>query len=191
MKITIAGLPGAGKTSLLYNLANFYGTQPISIGDLRGDFAWKEYQEGIDELNKRRETHPEVDTRFDEYQREYKATNDLFTIEGRVSYIFAPKDCINIFLVSDRLVRAERIFKKQRKDEKQCNSLREVLEMLDQRIASDIETYQKLYETNCYDASNFDLTINTTFQTEKEVLDRTLNRIKLHEILLEKYNLIP
>lgn len=189
MKATIAGLPGAGKTSLLHKLTDFYKIKPISIGDLRGEFAQKEYNETIDELNERRKTQPEVDILFDKYQKKYMATHKKFIIEGKISYIFAPKNSINIFLVADKLIRTERIFKDPRKDEKQCSTFQEVEEMLDLRIASDIETYFKLYQTNCYNTTNFDLAIDTTFQTKEEVFNQTIQKITNHKKLIKKYNL--
>jgi len=188
MKITIAGLSGAGKTSLLKKLAEYYGTKPISIGDLRGEFAIKNNTD-LDGLNKLREKDSTVDTRFDIYQREYMEKEKKFTIEGRVSYFFAPKDSINLFLVADRLIRAKRIFEDPRKDEKKCNSLQEILEMLDERTSSDIKTYWNLYKTNCYDATNFHLAIDTTFQTEEQVFFQTLQKIGFHKELIEKYKL--
>lgn len=189
MKTTITGLPGAGKTSLLHKLADFYKTKPISIGDLRGEFAQKTYNETIDELNERRKIDLTVDTQFDGFQKQYMKENSKFVIEGRLSYLFAPKGTINIFLIADKIVRAERVFIDQRQDEKKCKTLLEMLEMIDQRIQNDIETYQKLYQTNCYDASNFDLVIDTSIKNAEEIFNHTLIKIQTHKNLLKKYNL--
>src|SRR3989339_784769 len=152
VKITIAGLPGSGKTSLLHKFSYHYKVKPISIGDMRGEFAKIHYGENIDQLNQRRQKDPSVDTNFDEYQKNYMHNTKSYIIEGR-------------------------IFKRQRLDEQHCNTLQEVVQMLNTRMQSDKESYQKLYNTNCYDASNFDIIIDTTRTDEEHVFNETILRM--------------
>ena len=153
---------------------------------MRGEFAKIHYGENIDQLNQRRQKDPSVDTNFDEYQKNYMHNTKSYIIEGRISYLFAPENAISLFLTADALTRAQRIFKRQRLDEQHCNTLQEVVQMLNTRMQSDKESYQKLYNTNCYDASNFDIIIDTTRTDEEHVFNETILRMNKHKKLLQQ-----
>jgi cytidylate kinase len=179
MKITISGLPGAGKTTVGKELAQFFKCEFLSVGDLRGKFAL-ENNLTIDELNKKGKTDPTVDTRFDEHQKKYGRKNKKFVIEGRLSYHFVP-DSIKIFLIVDKIIGAKRIFKDQRPDEKKYNTLKETSKTIENRIKNDKERYLNIYKINPYDLTQYDIVIDTTEIPSEKMLKVLLKRIKLHQ----------
>lgn len=175
-KITIAGLPGSGKGTLIQKLSENYQLEHQSIGSMRRLFA-KEKNLTIDELNLLRKTDQNVDTQFDQYQKKFMEENSDWIMEGRLSYFFAPNDAIKLFLSVDPLESAKRIYNANRDSEKTYKSIEETLKTIKSRTNSDKETYWNLYKTNCYDVTNFDIILDTTKKTEEEVFKETIKRI--------------
>lgn len=180
-QLAICGLSCSGKGSVIYPLADYFNI-PIegiqSIGTLRRKFGLEKYGLEIDELNKLRETKPEVDTEFDDFQKEYMATHEKWIVEGRLPYFFAPTDSIKIFLSVDKTEAAKRMFFRDEKSEKKYNSIKDALETIKKREQSDKETYWNLYKTNCYDVTNFDIILDTTEMDKKEVYHKVIERIE-------------
>lgn len=176
-KITISGLPGAGKGTLIKKLSEFYNLKEQSIGSMRREFAIQQNLT-IEELNELRKRDKDVDIKFDKYQKKYMEENSNWIMEGRLSYFFAPSDAIKIFLAVDPLSGANRIYEANRDSEKKYKSIDETLQTIKSRTNSDKKTYWKLYKTNCYDVTNFDIIVDTTYRTETEVFKKTIQRIE-------------
>jgi len=176
MIITISGMQGAGKTTLAKKLATKLNYKFISIGDLRGEIA-KEKGITIDELNeigkKEKWVHDEADKKTIEIGR----TRDNFIVEGWLAWHFIPHSK-KIFLEVDSKIGAKRIFKNQRQDEKPCNNLIEMQEVLKQRLKVTDEQFQKYYHVNFLDKSNYDIIINTTNLSIEDMVKEALNKIK-------------
>ena len=171
MKITIAGMPGAGKGKLRKNLEKKYNIKSLSIGDLRREYAQEKEGLSIQEFNDLAEKNPKYDLEFDEYQKEWGKKNKKFVIEGRLAYHFFPES-IRIFLDVDKKIGAQRILEANRDSEKKCNSLEEQVKVNEERCASDVIRYWNAHQVkNCYDQDQFDVVIDTTKRNEEEVLD--------------------
>lgn len=187
-KIAMSGIPASGKGTLITNLAQYLEI-PIegihSIGTLRREFAKKEYRMTIDQLNKLRNSDKTVDTKFDDFQKEYMATHNKWAIEGRLPYFFAPEEAIKIFLTVDKREAAKRLYFANRDSEEKYKSPKHALDVLEKRIESDVETYWNLYKTNCYDVSQFDIVIDTTDIDKNEVYHKAIERIE--KIALSKF----
>ncbi|MBI5148601.1 cytidylate kinase family protein [Candidatus Pacearchaeota archaeon] len=176
MKITIAGQNGSGKSTVAKFLAKKFKLKHYSAGDLRGQIAMK-MGITIDELNRLGEKEFWTDKIIDEYQRELGKKEDNFVIDGRLSFYFIP-DSIKIFLRVDPQVGAERIFKNPRPDEEKKNSAAEIKKMITERYKRDIARYKKYYHVNIEDLSNYDIIIDTTKLSEKEVGEAIIKAIK-------------
>src|SRR3989338_9370245 len=128
MIITITGLPGSGKTTLIKQLSEKLGVLWYSVGNLRGKMA-EERGMTIDELNTLGETEVFTDKDVDEYQKKLGKSNESFVIDGRLSWHFIPNS-FKIFLDVNPDVGARRIFeasqKGERGDEKKYESVEEV-----------------------------------------------------------------
>ncbi len=176
MKITISGLPGAGKGELRKNIENEYSIKSFSVGDLRREFAT---QRGltIQELNKIGETDPSTDKEADAYQQQWAQLQENFILEGRLSYHFIPKS-IKLFLTVDPEIGAQRILEAKRHSEIKTATLQEQIKINQQRCESDIQRYLQIYSIeNCYDKKNFDIIIDTSNKTLEEVLKSTKRKI--------------
>ncbi|NCN86574.1 AAA family ATPase [archaeon] len=184
-KIAMSGLPGAGKDGLIKRLSEYYQIPKLSIGTLRREFAVNELGMTIDEMNERRLNDKTLDTQFDEFQARYMKENEKWIIEGRLPYYFAPPEAIKLFLAVDKHEAAKRIFSADRESEKNYKNEKEVLETLEQRMKSDKDAYWDLYKTNCYDVTNFDIILDTTYRTQEEVFRKAIQRITL--LSLSKY----
>jgi cytidylate kinase len=180
-KIAMSGIPASGKGTLITNLARYLEI-PLegihSIGTLRREFAKNKYGITIDELNELRKTDKTVDTKFDDFQKEYMITHDKWAIEGRLPYHFAPEDAVKIFLTVDKREAARRLYFANRDSEENYKSIKHALETMENRMKSDKTIYWELYKTNCYDVSQFDIIIDTTDINPNEVYHKTIERIE-------------
>ncbi len=165
MIITIAGVPGSGKTSVARILAARRSIPWHSAGGLRAEIAHKKGIT-IDELNALGETDKTTDTDVDDLQREMGRTQDNFVIEGRMGWHFIPHS-FKVLLTCDLEESARRIFlarhtEGDRDDEPAYASLEETKHTIELRMASDARRYEKWYGTTYTDPSHYDLVIDTT-----------------------------
>ena len=176
MIITISGMPGSGKTTVAKLLATKLNYKYYSIGDMRGKLA-QERGMTIDELNRLGEKESWTDKEVDEYQKKLGKTEDNFIVEGRTGFHFIPNSKKMFFKV-DFKVGAERIFKDQRPDEQDYESVESTLKWIKQRMESDKKRYLKWYNINCWDENNYDTIIDTTDLTPEQVVEKILEFIK-------------
>lgn len=179
MIITITGLPGSGKTTVIKQLSELLGVPWYSVGNLRGKMA-EDRGMTIDELNTLGETEAFTDNEVDAYQKHLGESGESFVIDGRLSWYFIPNS-FKIFLDVDPDVGAKRIFdaskKGERNDEKTYSSVEEVKQFIAERVASDVRRYQKYYGIDFLDRSNYDLVLNTTNLTTEEEVRIILEKI--------------
>ena len=176
VKITISGFPGAGKTSVGRKVAEKFGCNFYSMGDLRGKMAMEKGMT-VDELNKVGENESWTDNDVDLYQKELGVKEDDFVIEGRLSYHFIPQS-VKIFLKVDLEEGAKRIFSDQRDDEDDVDSLGEMADMIRRRIGSDKKRYAKYYGVDCYLESEYDVVVDSTRLGIDEVVDVVCREIR-------------
>lgn len=166
MRITINGMPGAGKGTIAKYLSRKFKLKLYGIGDLRRKMA---LERGLDinQLNKIGEKEKWTDKEADEYQKKL-SKKDSFIADGRLSWHFIPNS-IKIFLKVKPEIGAKRILKDKRKSEKYKN-LDEAIKKLKGRMNSDIKRYKKLYGIkNIYAANNYDIIIDTSEMPIKEM----------------------
>jgi cytidylate kinase len=181
MIITIAGLPGAGKSTLKNDLAQHFGLKKYSVGDLRGKMA-EERGLTIDEFNKLGETESFTDKEADEYQKKLGETEDNFVIDGRLSWYFIPKS-FKIFLTVEPKKAAERIFadrkiNEKRSDEPEYHSVEEAQRIIADRLKSDQARYEKWYGIDFLDPNRYDLVLDSTNLRAHEALTAVLDFMK-------------
>jgi CMP/dCMP kinase len=178
MIITLAGLPGSGKSTVKNILANRLGWKAYSMGDMRGAYA-QERGITIDELNTLGMTDPRTDAFVDEFQTELGKKEDSFIIDGRVSWHFIPQS-IKVFLTLTPEESARRIFADRqahphrRADEPRYQTVEETQRILEERVSHDQARYRKWYGVDFLDLSQYDLVIDTTALSPEEVAHRIL-----------------
>jgi cytidylate kinase len=175
MIITVQGQAGSGKSSISKLLAKRLRYKHYSIGDLRRKIA-KEHGITINQLNKLGETEDWTDREPDRMQEKLGKTQDNFVIDGRTSFHFIPHS-FKVYLKADLKVRAKRVFHDERKSEGYM-TMKDAEKALVEREKSDTSRYMKYYGIDPSDTGNYDLVIDTTRLTKKQVVDRIVKAMK-------------
>ena len=177
MIITLAGLPGAGKTTVAKLLSQKLNVPSFSMGDLRGRMA-QERGLTIDEFNKLGETEDFTDKDVDAYQTKLASESKNFIIDGWLSWHFIPQS-FKVFLDVDAREGAKRIFesskRNERPDEKKYASVEETQQTITHRVTSTAARYQKYYQVDFLDRSHYDLVVDTTHLMPEEVVQMILD----------------
>lgn len=172
MIITISGKAGSGKSTVAKEVARKLGLKHYSVGDLMRKFA-KEKKMPLNELSRLAEKDKSIDMELDKKTIGLREENN-FVIDGRLTAYFLPYADLKIFLDCDDKVRAERILKDKRNDEK-SKSLKELVKKIRQREKSERKRYSKLYKIDYRDKKLYNLMIDTTNLSIKEVVDEIMN----------------
>ena len=176
MIITISGSPGSGKSSVSRLLAKRLGFRHYSIGDLMRTLAEKR-SVSLLELSRKAESDKSIDQELDRMQTELGEKQDNFIIDSRLGFHFIP-DSIKIFLEVNEREAARRIFHHLRKEEKENTSLEKTLENIRRRKQSERLRYRKYYQLDCYQKSQYDLTLDTTNLTIEQTVERIMDFLK-------------
>lgn len=174
MIITIQGQAGSGKSSISKLLAKRLHYRHYSVGDLRRKIA-KKHKLTINQLNKLGETKDWTDKEPDQLQAKLGREQDNFVIDGRTCFHFIPHS-FKVYLHADLEVRTKRVFKDERKTEG-YRSLKDTEKALVEREKSDHKRYNKYYGLDISKMSNYDLVIDTTKLTKKQIVDRIVQAI--------------
>jgi len=163
MIITIAGTPGAGKTSVAKELAKRLGMKFYSVGDILEKIA-DEKNQTIDELLS---AGDEADHEVDGYQKKLGKTEDNIIIEGKISWYLIPNS-FKILVTVDPAEGGRRIFEDKkiagrRTDEPEYASIEEAVKVNSIRMQRYIAKFKRLYGIDDYfDRGHYDLVIDTT-----------------------------
>ena len=176
-KITISGVPGSGKTTTGKILAKKLKCKFLSVGGVRREIA-KEKGLTIQELNKIGETEKWTDEVVDKKQIEIGKKEENFVFEGRLSWYFIPNS-IKILLLVNEKEGAKRVRKEKRASEQKTKSVYEQIKINKERAKSDKKRYKNIYGIkNFLDQKNFDIIIDTSSLTPKEVVEIILKQLK-------------
>jgi cytidylate kinase len=175
MIITIHGQAGSGKSSISKLLASRLKYKHYSIGDLRRQIA-KKRGLTLAQLNRLGETEDWTDKEPDKLQEELGKKQGDFVIDGRTCFHFIPHS-FKVYLHADLEIRAKRVFRDERKSE-EYKSLKDAERELVNRERSDIHRYKKYYRLDITDMKHYDLVIDTTKLSKKQIVERILQAIK-------------
>jgi len=176
MIITISGKAGSGKSTIAKELAKKLKLKHYSIGDLMRQLA-KGKNMSLNELSKIAEKDDSIDLELDKKNIELRE-QDNFVIDGRLPAYFIPYANLKVFLDCKDKVRAERIQKDERSDEK-SKDIKELIKKIKQREQSERKRYKKLYNVDYHNKKLYDLMIDTTNLTIKEILEKIIQAIKV------------
>ena len=160
--VTVAGSPGAGKSSTAKAVAAALGFRHFSSGDLFRQLA-AERGESIEAMNLSAEVQRDIDLDVDKLLQEKYRAEDRLVIDSRMAWKWMPHS-LKVFLVLDPDTAAARIFHNLREEGRQsedATSVEEVRASIERRFASEQRRYLALYGVNPTDPLNFDLVINT------------------------------
>lgn len=162
MIITIAGVPGSGKTSVARELSKRLGIKFVSAGDRLAVIA-KDNKMTIDQLLAKND---DADYLIDGYQKQLGESKEPMIIEGKISWYLIP-DSFKILVTCDEDEGARRIFADwkdgNRTDEPDYKNVEEAKKTNAERVKSFIVRFKKLYGIENYsDPSRFDFVLDTT-----------------------------
>jgi len=175
VKITISGLPGAGKTTIAKMLAKELGLEFIPHSFARE--ISKEKKITINELMEKAKTDKSIHKEIDKRIINCGKNKDNFVLASWISYYFIP-DSIKIFLYVSPKKGAKRIYKNQRKEEIKYVSLRDTLEKTRKRILDSKKGFKNAYGINFLLRKNYDIIIDTSNKSKKRVLKSILRELK-------------
>lgn len=176
MKITIAGTPGSGKSTVAKELATKLKFNHFSAGDFMRSMA-KEKGISLLELTKQAVEEKEIDEKIDSWVKTTGEADDNFVIDARIGFNFIP-DSVKIFLTVSDDEAARRIFHDKREDEKENTTQAETFENIKKRKTAENKRYEKYYGIDYNDEDNYDLVINTTDTPIEKVIEKILEFLK-------------
>lgn len=176
MKITIAGTPGSGKSTVAKELAKKLGFNHFSAGDFMRRIA---EEKGISllELSMQAEDSRDVDEKIDSWTEAIGEADENFVMDARLGFNFIP-DSVKIFLDVAENEAAKRIFQDKRPEEKENTTQGETYENIKKRKESENKRYKKYYGIDYMDEDNYDLVIDTTGISVEDVIQKILDFLK-------------
>lgn len=176
MIVTISGKAGSGKSTVARLLAHKLGVNHYSIGDLMRAMAM---EKGITllELNNLAEMDKSIDFELDNKLKELGKKKENFVVDGRLTAFFIPHADVKVFLDADDKVRAERILKDKRQQEKN-KDLGEAIDNIKRREESEKRRYQTYYGIDYFDKKLYNYVIDTTQLTPEQVVGQVVKFVK-------------
>ncbi|MBI2558827.1 (d)CMP kinase [Candidatus Woesearchaeota archaeon] len=172
MIVTISGKAGSGKSTVAKLLSERLKLKHYSIGDLMRVMAM-EKRITLLELNKLAEKDKSIDFELDNKLKEMGNTKDNFVVDGRLTAFFIPNADVRVFLDADDQIRAERILKDRRQQEKN-KDMDEAINNIKKREESEKKRYQKYYGINYFDKKLYNYVIDTTQLTPEQVVGQVV-----------------
>ena len=176
MIITISGKAGSGKSTVARLLSEKLSLKHYSIGDLMRAIA-HEKNLSLLELNKLAETDKSIDLELDNKLKELGKTKDNFVVDGRLAAFFIPNAKVKVFLDTEDKVRAERILKDKRQQEK-SKDLDEMIAVIRKREESEKKRYKQYYGADYFDEKLYNFVIDTTNLTPNKVVEKIIEFVK-------------
>lgn len=163
MLLTISGLPGSGTTTVSRILAEKYGLEMISAGEVFRSLA-KEYGMTLAEFGELAESDDSIDLKIDECQREIANTRDDVILEGRLAGHMAG-EALKVWIKAPVEVRVSRIVGRE------SGSFDDKLEETKEREASEAIRYSSIYGIDIGDLSIYDLVIDSEKWDQYRIAD--------------------
>lgn len=170
--ITLSGKPGSGKSSTADRVAEMLSYTRFSSGDMVRAVLDKRNMT-LAEFNTQAENDHALDHEIDEQLRELRDKDDV-VIDSRLGFYWLPES-FKVYLDLDMDVASARIFKDAQdnvgraKGAGTASSLGDVARQVQGRMKNEQRRYKALYGVDPYDASHFDLVINTSRHSPQTV----------------------
>jgi len=171
MRITISGLPGSGTTTVAKLLSKELSMELISAGEMFRQIANEKNLE-LEQFSKLAENNDDFDRGIDEKQGEEAMKRANVIVEGRLSGFFVPDANLKIWLEASVEVRARRIAGRE------GTTYEEALSAMKYRERSEHKRYEKYYRINLGDLSIYDLVIDSSKWSEKDIVAMIIKAAK-------------
>ncbi len=178
MNITITGNLGAGKTSVCSCLKE-QGVEIISTGKIFREVA---AEKGLTvlEMNELAKTDRSVDALIDKRSADLGRELDGVVFDSRMAWHFIPQS-FKVFLLADVTRAAARVFADHTRDTEKYTSLEDAEKSLLERAVLERERFLDLYGVDYLSMDNYNLIIDSTGATPKQVADEILRCFALYQ----------
>lgn len=176
MRITISGKAGSGKSTVAKLLSEKLKLKHYSIGDLMRAMSI-ERRISLLKLNRLAEKDKSIDFELDSKLNELGKIKDNFVVDGRLTAFFIPNAEVRVFLETEDRVRAQRILKDRRQQEKNA-SLKETIINIRKREESEKKRYKRYYGVDYLDKKLYNCVIDTTNLSPNQVVDNIIKFVK-------------
>lgn len=178
MNITLTGNLGAGKTSVCKELEKM-GYKIISTGSIFRKIA---AEKGISvlELNELAKKDRSIDDLIDKQTADMGKTVDNVIFDSRLAWHFIPNS-FKVFLYIDTDESASRVISGQSRDAEQYTSFEDAKESLEKRATLEQARFMELYNIDYYNAANYNLIIETTSASPKEIADEIIRNYCIYK----------
>ncbi|MUV59161.1 (d)CMP kinase [Halogeometricum sp. CBA1124] len=165
MLLTVSGPPGAGKSTTVATLAEAFGLEHISGGDIFRQLAAERDMTAV-EFNRLAEEDDQIDRDLDRRLRTIALERDDVLLESRLAgWLAGDAADIRLWLDAPLDVRAKRIAAREDK------SLDTAREETHAREESEALRYEEYYSIDITDLGIYDVTLNTARWSEEDVPD--------------------
>ncbi|EJN59262.1 cytidylate kinase [Halogranum rubrum] len=164
MLLTVSGPPGSGKSTTAAGLAEAFGLEHISGGDIFRELAAERGYSPV-EFNELAEEDDQIDRDLDRRLYEIAQERDDVLLESRLAgWLAAEQADIRIWLDAPLNIRAERIADREEK------AVSVAREETDRRELSEAKRYEEYYNIDIGDRSIYDIVYNTARWSPEGVL---------------------
>ncbi|APX96333.1 (d)CMP kinase [Natronorubrum daqingense] len=171
MLLTVSGPPGSGKSTTAELLADAFGLDHVSGGDIFRELADERGYTPL-EFNKLAEENDQIDRDLDRRLREIAVEEDGLVLESRLAGWLAGEQAdFRFWLDAPPQVRGERIAEREGKDPERAT------EETKAREASEASRYLEYYDINIQDLTIYDLSVNTARWEPDAVLDMLVTAV--------------
>lgn len=178
MNITITGNLGSGKTSVCNELKK-YGFTIISAGDIFREIAAEKGMTVI-ELNEAAKSDRSIDDMLDQRSTQLGKEMDHTVFDSRLAWHFVEKS-FKVFLLVDTKEAARRVFEGNNRSAEVYQNAEEACIGLKTRARLEQERFSDLYQLNYYDASNYDLIIESSCAAPLEIAQEIKRNFELYQ----------
>ena len=179
--ITIAGVPGSGKSSTADGVARELEFARFSSGDFMRNIAL-EMGISLNELGSMAETNQEIDRKIDEQVRNAGEKENI-VVDSRLAFHFIP-DSFKVFLDLPLEISKVRVFNslqnnKLRMESEGEASIEKIYEKITARLKNERKRYKNLYGIEDHTAKDsFDLVVDTNKNNLDQVVKIIVSEYK-------------
>ncbi|MFP9061779.1 (d)CMP kinase [Natrialbaceae archaeon A-chndr2] len=175
MLLTVSGPPGGGKTTNAELLADEFGFEHVSGGDIFRQLADERGYTPL-EFNKLAEENDQIDRDLDRRLREIAVEREDLVLESRLAgWLAAEQADLKFWLDAPLAVRGERIAEREEKTPERA------MEETRAREASEVHRYREYYGIEFDDLSIYDLSVNTARWGPESVADMLVTAVEAYD----------
>lgn len=178
MNITLTGNLGSGKSSVCKELKEM-GYEITSTGTIFRSIA-EEKGITVVELNELAKKDRSIDDMIDARSTELGKKLDNTIFDSRMAWNFVG-DSFKVFLLVNLKESARRVFNDKERSSESYNSVEEAAENLKKRALLEQARFKELYDVNYYHYSNFNLVIESTSATPREIAEEMIRNFESYK----------